>query len=315
MREADRPLTPGWVAGSVRARHLLARRLGREQAWELAGAASLDDALARLSGSAYGRGVRPGLGLAAAQRGIAETVVWHVRVLAGWVPPPALEPMRALAAGFELANVEDRLAYLAGGELPTPLELGGLARAWPHLAAAQSVADLRAGLARSPWGDPGGDEPAVIGLGLRLAWARRVLGAVPEAAAWAAGGVALLLARELLLAGRPAEALVALRPPGVGSRWPQADDLGSLRAALPTAAAWVLAGIEDPAELWRAEAGWWRRVQDDATRLARHAHLGRATVIGTVALLAVDGWRTSGALEVAARGGSGAAMEVFEEVG
>ena len=315
MREANRPLTPGWVAGSVRARQMLARRIGREQTWELAGSASLEDALARLSGSAYGRSVRPGLGLAAAQRGVAETVLWHLRVLAGWVPPQALEPIRALAAWFELANIEERLAYLTGGELRTPFELGGLARAWPRLAGAQSVADLRATLARSPWGDPGGDQPAVIRLGLQLAWARRVLISVPEADTWAAGGVALLLARELLVADRPAAALIALRPPGVGSRWPQAGDLGALRAALPPASAWALEGIEDPSQLWRAESGWWRRVGDDAARLARHAHLGRATVIGSVALLGVDGWRTSGALEVAARGGSGTAMEVFEEIG
>jgi hypothetical protein len=315
VREANRPLTPGWVAGSVRARHMLARRIGREQASELAGSASVADALARLAGTAYGRSVRPGLGLAAAQRGVAETVLWHVRVLAGWVPPPALEPIRALAAWFELANLEDRLAFLTGAELQPPFELGGLARAWPRLAGAQSVAELRAGLARSPWGDPGGDQPAVIRLGLQLAWARRVLNAVPEAAAWAAGGAALVLARELFLAGRPAETLAALRPPGVGSRWAQADSLAALRAALPPAASWALADVGEPEELWRADAGWWRRVQEDAARLARHAQLGRATVIGSVALLGVDGWRTSGALEVAARGGRGAAREVFDAVG
>ena len=110
MRAQQRPLSPGWVAGSVRARHLLARRLGRSDAWALAQAPSLDDALERLAGSAYGHRCRPGLDLADAQRAVAGTALWHVRVLAGWTPPRGLEPVRALAAWFEIANVDDRLA-------------------------------------------------------------------------------------------------------------------------------------------------------------------------------------------------------------
>ena len=98
MRQADRPLTPGWVAGSVRARHMLARRVGRGPAFALAASPSLDAALAMLSGSAYGRFVRPDMDLAAAQRAVAETVLWNVRVISGWTPPGALEPVRALAA-------------------------------------------------------------------------------------------------------------------------------------------------------------------------------------------------------------------------
>ena len=116
MRQAQRPLTPGWVAGSVRARHMLARRIGRDQARELVGAASLEDALARLSGSAYGRYLRAGMDLASAQRALAETTLWHIRVLAGWASPQGLEAIRSLAAWFELVNIEDRLAFLGGGE-------------------------------------------------------------------------------------------------------------------------------------------------------------------------------------------------------
>ena len=116
MRARHRPLSPGWVAGSVRARHLLARRLGRSDAWALARVPSLDAALERLAGSPYGRRCRLGLSLADAQRAVAGTALWHVRVLAGWTPPRGLEPVRALAAWFEIANVDDRLAYLAGAE-------------------------------------------------------------------------------------------------------------------------------------------------------------------------------------------------------
>jgi hypothetical protein len=314
MRQADRPLTPGWVAGSVRARHMLARRIGRGPATALAASASLEDALAILSGSAYGRFVRPGMDLAAAQRAVAETVLWNVRVMSGWAPPGALEPVRALAAWFELVNLEDRLAYLAGGELPVPFALGGLGAAWSHVAGAQSAAELRAALAGSPWGDPGGDDAAGIRLGLRFAWARRVLRSVEAAGAWAAGAVALLVARERFLAQREAADLLGRRPPGLGAAWAEAGDVAALRAVLPPSAAWVLRGVEDPAGLWRAEVAWWRQLEEDAGRLAGQALLGRGAVIGTVVLLGVDAWRVAGALEAAARGGGPAAMEVFREI-
>lgn len=314
MRAADRPLTPGWVAGSVRARHMLARRLGRDAAHDLADCGDFDRAVALLSGSAYGRSVRAGMDLAAAQRAVAETVLWHVRVLAGWAPPRALEAVRAFAAWFELANIDERLTYLEGGPAPAPFEVGGLGVAWPRLVAAQSVAELRAGLTGAAWGDPGSDDPVAIRLALRLSWARRVIATVDEAAAWAAGAVALLLARELFLADRAAAVLAVQRPPGVGSAWLQASSIATLRAVLPAEAAWALADVDDPAELWSAEAAWWRRVDADAGQLARHAHLGMPAVIGSVALLAVDGRRAAAALEVAARGGAADAREVFERV-
>ncbi len=314
MRATVRPVTPGWVAGSIRARGMLSRRLGRDEAFRLAGSASLDEALASLSATAYGRAVRPRSDLAAAERAVAETVLWHLRVLAGWVPPRALETARAFAAWFELSNIDERLAYLAGEQTPRPFVLGGLATAWPQLADAQSAAELRARLAGSPWGDPGGEQPIAIGVGLRLAWARRVIASVAEAADWVAGAVALLLARELMLAGRPAADLARQRPPGVGSLWMQAQSIETLRAALPAAAAWPLEGIAEPRELWRAEAAWWRRVEQEAERLVHEGAIGRSIVVGAIVLLAVDGWRTTGALEIAARGGDRGAMEVFEEI-
>ena len=314
MRAQHRPLTPGWVAGSVRARHLLARRLGRTDAWALAQAPSLDAALQRLSGSAYGHRCRPGMGLADAQRAVAATALWHMRILAGWTPSRATELVRALAAWFEIANVDDRLGYFAGAQVPAPFELGGLATAWPRLAATQSASEVRALLVGSSWGDPGADDPTVIRLALRMAWARRVLASVEDAVEWAAGAVALLLARELFLAGRPADRLADLRPPGVGVAWRRAPTLSALRAALPPQAAWALEEVEEPEHLWRREAAWWRRVEGDAAQLAGSAHLGRPAIVGCVALQGVDAWRTAGALEAAARGGGGAAVEVFEEI-
>ncbi len=314
MRAALRPLSAGWVAGSVRARTLLQRRLGADAARQLASTPSLARALEQLSATAYGRRCQPGLTLAAAQRAVADTLLWHLRVLAGWVPPQALEPLRALAAWFEIANVDDRLAYLAGAEVPAPFALGGLATAWPRLADAGTPGDVRARLTGSAWADPGSDEPSSIRLALRLTWGRRVLAAVPQAEAWAAGAMSLLIARERFLAGRPADALVRLRPAGVGTAWATAATIEQLRDGLPAEAAWVLEGIPAPEALWRGEAAWWQRVEDDARVLARAPQMGVDAVVGCAVRLGVDAWRTCGALESAARGGGPTALEVFDAV-
>ena len=314
MRAAQRPLSPGWVAPSVRARHMLARRLGRDQSRALAGSASLQHALGVLSGSAYGRSVRRGMDLSSAQRAIGETALWHVRVLAGWMPPQEIDLVRTLAGWFELANVEDRLSYLAGGPLSTSFMLVGLAAAGARLTSALSVAEIREALKGSPWGDPGAEDPAAIRLALRLAWARRALASVEEAREWALGAVALLLARELLLAGRSPEELAALRPPVPGTAWMRSQSVDALRRALPPDCGWTLAGLTEPDAIWLGEASWWRRVEQDAERLARNPQMGRSTVIGAVVLLGVDASRVAAALESASRGGGRMAIEAFEHI-
>jgi hypothetical protein len=78
----------------------------------------------------------------------------------------------------------------------------------------------------------------------------------------------------------------------------------------PTDARWVLAGIDRPEELWRADVAWWHRVERDAFALLRRASFGRPPVIGAVAVLAADAWRVRAALEVAARG----SVEAFDAV-
>jgi hypothetical protein len=303
-------VSAGWVAGSVKARLLLERRAGVESARRLAKAGSLPEAGAGLLGTEYALAATAGE-LEEAQRGVAAVVALKLRVLAAWLPPGGATGLRALAAWFELANIEDRLAYLAGAPLRTPFELGVLASVWDAAASAQSPEELRAVLAGSSWGDPGGSEPQRIHLALRLAWARRVRAETPEAGPWAAGAAAILLAEELLLAGRRPDSASARRV-GLGPSWQEAETLDGLRARLPRGASWALTGIEEPAELWRAEPRWWRVVEAEAERMARSHRAGREIVVAAVALLALDAVRVATALAVAAQAGAAGSREVLD---
>lgn len=295
-------MSAAWVAPSVRARLLLRRAVGAGRAVELGRCRSLREALIGLSGTAYGRYLDPGLDLEDAQRAVAATFLLHLRLLSGWLPPGQAGFLRVLAAGLELVNIEDRLAYLHGAELRSPFDLGGLASAWPVASQALSPAELRAALARSAWGDPGGETPEAVHLGLRLSLARRVLAEAPELRDLVAGAVALLLARELFVIGRPVEPLLDHPLPGLPGGWERARTLEELAASLPPQAAWALTGVDRAEELWQAEAAWWRRAASEGERLVR-AGPGRGPVVGTVLLLAADAWRVQAALAAAARGG------------
>src|SRR5689334_25150384 len=99
----------GWVAGSVRARALARRRLGRAGDRALATTGSLGASIVTLAASPYGRDVRAGSSLADAQRAVGATLLWHLRVLAGWQPAEGSQAVRALAGWFEIANVDDLL--------------------------------------------------------------------------------------------------------------------------------------------------------------------------------------------------------------
>ena len=302
-------MSVGWVAGSTRARLLLGRRLGREGALELARAGSTAAALAQLAAGPYGRG-EVGTDLAGAQRAIAATTLLNLRLLAGWLAPGAVGVVRSLAGWFELVNVEDRLAYLLGHEAEQPFELGSLTLAWSAVQRAQTPSDVRAALAATAWGDPGSEEPADVHLSLRLAWARRVLAEAPEARAWVGGALAVLGARELFLHGGDVRSSRILESM-LGAGWERAATVPALAWSLPGEAAWALEGIAEPEELWRAEAGWWARVEHDAEAMVRGHREGREAVVGVVALLAADARRTAAALGSASRGVRDA---VFEEV-
>lgn len=307
-------MSAGWVAGSVRARALAQRRLGAGATRELAASASLEVALAALAATPYGRGVRSGQPLAETQRAVAATLLWHLRVLAGWLPREGSDMLRVLAGWFEIANVDELLHRLAGKTPEEPFRLGALATAWPRLATARSTVELRERLAASPWGDPGEATARSVQLAMRLSWMAQIGAELERAAPWAAGAAALLVARERFVAGHdlPAAALARARRL-LGPEALAATSLAELARRLPGRAHWVLEDVAAPEELWHAEAKWWSRVERDGFSLLGDAGLGSAPVLGTVAVLATDAWRVRGALEIAARGG--APLEVFDGLG
>lgn len=307
-------MSAAWVAGSVRAQAMARRRFGAAGARTLAASPSLAEAMDVFARSPYGsRLPSADRDLAAAGRAATETLLWNLRVLAGWLPAVGAEMLRVLAGWFEIANVDEHLRAMAGQSADPPLRLGTLATAWPLLRQAGSPDEVREVLSRTPWRDPGGATSREIQLGMRLAWAERVSARVEPARSWAAGATALLVARERMAYGRelPAPAAAtAERLLGAGPL--RATSLADLAMALPSRAHWVLAGIRDVPDLWGGEARWWRRVRADGMALVARAGFGPDRVIGAAALLAADAWLVRGALEVAARGES--ALEAFDAV-
>jgi hypothetical protein len=255
-----------WVGGAVRAKSLAGRRIGSGAAREIAASPTLAAALAALADSPYGSRVHTDHDLAQAQHGVWATLLWHLRVVAGWQPPAGAAITRVLAGGFQIANAGAGPRY----------QLGGLGR-------------------RYGWND---GPP----LGRRLGWARAVTATVPAAAGWALGAAAILVATRVFLVRQPltehehrqARSLLATE---IGGDW------ADFARRLPAPARWPLADIEQPSDLWRAERAWWHRVERDGFRLLRDARFGPDPLVGAIGVLTVDAWRVQAALEVAARGG------------
>jgi hypothetical protein len=295
----------------VRARLLLGHRVGPDEARELGRSPTLEHALEALAGTAYGPSTARGAQLEDAQRGVAASVALSCRVIAAWLPREAAVGIRAMGSWFELANLEDRIAYLTSGDLRPSFELGVLSSVWHEAAAAGSLDELRGLLGRSSWTDPGSDDPEEMQLWLRVSWARRVARETPGATAWAAGALAILLAAQMFVAGRFFDPAAARRLE-LGDAWHGATSIPDLGDRLPARAAWALAGVDEPSSLWRAELTWWRRVEGDAEAMVRRRLDDPGVVIGAVALLAVDALRVNTALAVAARSGSPPAAEVLD---
>jgi hypothetical protein len=296
-------MSTAWVAVGVRSTAMRRRRLGLPATLALAASPSLEAALQVLVGGPYGHDVRADQSLAQAQRAVVATLVWNLRVLAGWAPREGVALLRVLAAPIEAANIDEHLRAPSEVSVP-PYALGALSTAWPRLAATTDVPGLRRVLAQSPWGDPGSDDRHEISVAIRLSLAERACLDVPDARRWAEGAAALVLARELgFRAAPPSDRVRLVASRVLGRAAGQAGSLAALRAALPASARWALGDATEPEQLWRAEAAWWARVDDEAAGMARHGGSDARTLVGTVARLAVDAWRVRAALELAARGG------------
>lgn len=302
-----------WVAGGVRGRSLLRRRLGGAGARALATSPSLELAVGQLVRSPYMHDVRVGQSLAEAQRAVSATALWHVRVLAGWLPRGGAEVVRALAGAWEIANVRLLLASMRGAAPVTPYELGALATIPRRLLSASAPTDIRRSLAVSAWGDPDTDEPSELLSWMRLRWGERVAAVVPGASGWAAGYVALVVARAFFVEGRrPGRRGWPTLPLGTG--WEKASSIPDLARRVAPPARWTLAGIEDGAGLWSAEARSRSTVEREALeRQDRFRPGSPEEVVASVVLLGLDAWRTRAALEVASRGGQ--PMEAFDALG
>ncbi|WP_372595626.1 hypothetical protein, partial [Actinotalea sp.] len=98
-------MTSDWVAASVRARAMARRRAGAGACRQAAACADLRSALRRLDGTAYAERWGVDQGLERAQDATLRTVLWQLRVLAGWLPASGTRLLRAVAAGFERENI------------------------------------------------------------------------------------------------------------------------------------------------------------------------------------------------------------------
>ena len=303
-------MTAAWVAGSVRAGAMARRRLGAAGARSLAQSPSLAVALDRLADTAYGHDVERTHTLAEAQHAVGATLLWHFRVLAGWMPWQGTPVLRLLAGVFEILNVEDMLRVDAGLPALPPYDLGALGTAWSRLAPVTGATELHEVLNSSAWASVGEGDRAVQ-IGMRLNLAERALGELPLD--WVLSAAALLVAREHLLAGQ--ELGGPVRHGAVtllGREAVDATSLPAFAAALPPPASWVLAGVSEPPELWRAEIAWWHRLEHDGVGLLRNGRFGPEPLLGAAAILSADAWRVRAALEIAARGG--ADLEAFDVV-
>jgi len=285
------------------------RTAGRAGAASIAACSDLATALTQLQSSPYARDLQPSHDLADAQRAIASTLLWNVRVLAGWVPANGVGMLRIAMAWFEILNLETRLRGTDRRPASPPFEMGSLAST-PGGAETVTKDNVLERLRTTWWGQPSDDSLWAIGLTMRSRLVDRASSAVPGASAWAAGAAALIVAREQVVAGNQL-------PPDVrhnlartlGEPALEAQSVDELRERLPNRASWVLDDVASPQDMWRAESGWWARVEADGRELLRRSSVGPEPVVGAVAVMAADAWRVRAALHAAALGG---AREAFD---
>lgn len=293
-----------WVAASVRARSLAQRRVGAGASRRIAAQPSLAGGLALLAETVYADRLDGASTLAAAERASRETVLWHLRVLAGWLPATGTRLARAAAGAYERDNILN-LAHRLTDDRSTakPYDLGSLESAWQRLQLATSPEALTDALRTSPWGDPGPGNATALRDVLTLVWLRRLAEVTPAARPWASAVATLTVARlRLVDRAEPSARLRQLVRPLLGDRWEHAGDITELQAVLPRSAQAVLRGISTPEDLWRAESRVRATVETDGFRLLRSSLPGPDVVLGSIAVLAMDAWRVRAALAAASAG-------------
>ncbi|MGA7271874.1 MAG: hypothetical protein WB239_12450 [Acidimicrobiia bacterium] len=293
-------MRPGWVSGALRGRMLASRRLDPGSRHALENARGLGASLGVLASTTYAHRLHPGMTLEEAQRQVGETTLWHLRVLAGWLPPGGGEDIGVVAGWFEMHNMIDHFAAIAlSSAAPGPYRLGGLGTVWRKVVDTRTLEEARAILAVSDWGNPGEGDFLHMVRGVRVGWGRRLSETFEDQSHWGAGYMAIELAKDLFLQPQIS---------GRRLRWPMdkpsemsAPSMPDLVRALPPEASWVLKGSEDPGELWRAEDRWWARVARDSETMVFDRDLGRNTVIGASMALLADCRATQGLLAAAWR--------------
>ncbi|MGA7986765.1 MAG: hypothetical protein WCB51_00015 [Candidatus Dormiibacterota bacterium] len=240
----------------------------------------LGSAINVLSASPWAHGIDAQTPLATVERRVFSALLWQVRVLAGWLPAEGVEMIRSCVAWFEIRNVEDRIAHLAGMPARVPFELGRLGVISRALPSTDSRADIRRLLAGSSWGDPGADDAYSIRMWMLHRWHRRARDAAPELRVWGDAAVWLLAVRERL-ADRPGADLVRSDPPRFPPSW-----------------RWVTATPWTSGNLWTAEDRWWAQVEEEGARLFHSPITSRKPVIGAIATLAASARDLAVALEI-----------------
>lgn len=302
-----------WVAASVRARSMAQRRIGAGSSRALAAEPTIAAALATLDQSSYAERLIGASNLAAAERAISESVLWQLRVLAGWLPASGTALARAAAATFEVENIVARAHQLTGGTTaPEPYKLGALATAWPRLGRAGTIEELTTMLRTSAWGEVGDGSPGPLRAALRVAWMRRLAAVAPTALPWCGAVCVLTAARSLTDDGATAAPqLLHLLRPVLGRAWEGARSIPEFRAALPPSLQKVVRGIATPMELWRVEVRVNAEAEKDGFRLLRGSLPGPDAVLGAFVVLSMDAWRVRAALAAAAAGAG--SSEVLDE--
>ncbi len=304
-------MSAGWVAASVRVRALAAGRAGEEGAARLAAVRSWREAEDLLARWSYGVRAADATGPEGLQRAVRETLLWQLRVLAGWAPAAGTGILRAAAARFERDNILARLRELDGGSRAAPYDLGAMETSWGLLRRAETPDQLRASLARTSWGEvPAGEADQLADL-LTAACLTRYAQAAPAARTWCARALALAVARLRFVDGvHPGPTLRQRVGPLLGHAWEGTTDLPSFATGLPTGASAAFSGVSSPSGLWRAEARTYAAMEAEAAAMLRQGSPGPDVVVAGIALLSADAWRVQAAIATIGQGP--AAREVLD---